>query len=81
MIVLLDRLVRLLPCGRFIYTPSGLSAWIGNDGQWYGETRSPRLALLFLIRGDIMGCGDVAVPAPRRNDPARDVQLDDLSLP
>ena len=27
-----------------------------------------------------MGCGDVAVPTPRRNDSARDVQLYDISL-
>jgi len=27
-----------------------------------------------------MGCGDVAVPTPRRNDSARNVQLDDISL-
>ena len=28
-----------------------------------------------------MGCGDVAIPTPPRNRPARDVQLDDISLP
>jgi len=27
-----------------------------------------------------MGCGDVAVPTPRRNDSAWDVQLDDISV-
>lgn len=28
-----------------------------------------------------MGRGDVAVPTPRRNDPVRDVQFDDISVP
>jgi hypothetical protein len=78
--ILTDCPVRLLSCGSLIYTPSGLSTWPSNDGRWYRETHAARLALLFDICGNIMGCGDVAVPTPRRNDSARNVQLDDLSL-
>jgi len=80
-IILPDRFVRLLPCNRLVHTPGGPAIWPGNDGRWQRETHTARLALLFDICGDIMGCGDVAVPTPRRNDPARDVQLDDISLP
>lgn len=65
-----DRAIRLLPCGCIIYTPR---AFATDNGQCYRETRSPRLALLFVIRGHVVGCGDVAVPTPRRDDPAWDV--------
>jgi hypothetical protein len=74
---LTDRVVRLLSCGRLIYTPRWRSS---NDGRWYRQTNAAQLALLFNICGNIMGCGDVAVPTPRRNDSAWDVQLDDISL-
>lgn len=80
-IILPDCAVRLLSCNRLVYTPRGFAIWPGNDGRWQRETRTARLALLFDICGNIMGCGNVAVPTPRRNDPARDVQLDDISVP
>ena len=81
MITPTDCLVCLFPRARFVYTQSALSACPINDGRWDGETDTARLALLFCICGDNMGCGDVAVPTPRRNYSARNVQLDDISLP
>jgi hypothetical protein len=76
-----DCFVCLLPCSRLIYTQSALATCPSNDGRWYVETDTARLALLFCICGDNMGCCDVAVPTPRRNYSAWDVQLDDISLP
>jgi len=81
MIAPTDCLVRLFPCARLIYTQSAPATCPSNDGRWYGETNTARLALFFCICGDNMGCGDVAVPTPRRDYPAWDVQLDDLSVP
>lgn len=81
MITPTDCLVCLFPCARLVCTQSALATCPSNDGRWYGETNTARLALLFCICGDNMGCGDVAVPTPRRNYSAWDVQLDDISLP
>jgi hypothetical protein len=33
-IVLLDRLIRRLPCGRLVNTQSGFAIWPGSDGRW-----------------------------------------------
>ena len=61
-IIRTDCLVRLFPCARLVYTQSALAT---SDGRWDGETDTARLALLFCICGDNMGCGDVAVRTPR----------------
>jgi hypothetical protein len=64
-----DRAVRLFPCGCLTYTPRAFA----TNGECCRETRPSRLALLFVIRGPVVGRSDVVIPTPRRSDPAWDV--------
>lgn len=80
MITPTDCPVCLFPCARLIYTQSALAS-PSNKGRWCGETNTARLAVLFCVCGDDMGCGDVVVRTPRGNYSAWNVQLDDISLP
>lgn len=78
--IVLDRTICLLPCRSLLHSSrrSTLFLLLPNLRR---KTHSTRLSLFHRLRCDLMGTGDVVVREQRRDDPAGDVQLDEVHLP